>query len=396
MVKTTEIYYEDAYIDEFDATVTSCAEGDKGNFFVCLDRTCFFPEQGGQTPDIGEIVDEAGTTHKVSYVSVSDGIVTHVIDGAIPEGTKVHGRIDWAHRFGNMQQHTGEHIFSGIVHSLFGYDNVGFHLSDAEVTMDYNGPLSPADIDMVELKANEVIWKNLEVLCCFPSDEELAGMDYRSKKELTGDIRIVTIPGVDICACCAPHVTRTGEIGILKVIKTQNYKGGIRVNILCGKRALEYIRQDQKVVSDLTNLLTTGRDRLKDSVGKMSDDIYALKGQAASLREKLLTYELSEIDPNLKDVFLIKEEGLDKTLLRNTVNGLCASHSGFFGVFSGSDETGYKYVIAGGSDGLDASAVQAVLKNEFGARGGGSPAMVQGSLPAGIAISAVMDRCRNL
>ncbi len=395
MVKTTEIYYEDAYIDEFDAIVTSCAEGDKGNFFVCLDRTCFFPEQGGQTPDIGEIVDEQGTAHKVQHVSISDGMITHVIDTAIPEGTKIHGKIDWAHRFSNMQQHTGEHIFSGVVHSEFGFDNVGFHLSDSEVTMDYNGVLSSEDIKRVENIVNEAIWKNVAVRCEFPDPAQLENLDYRSKKELTGDVRIVTVEGYDVCACCAPHVNRTGEIGILKVVKCQNYKGGVRVNILCGKRALDYINTDQQIAEELTALLTTGRDRIVDSVRRMGDEIYALKGQLSCMREKVLSYELKEIDPELKDVFLVKEAGLDQGVIRNTVNALTGQHGGYCAVFSGSDDEGYKYVLASGSDGRDARLIQNLLKDEFQARGGGSPAMVQGSLPAGTKISDVLIKCQG-
>ncbi len=396
MVKTTELYYESAYTDEFDATVTSCIKGDNGSFFVSLDRTAFFPEQGGQSCDKGFITDEEGTSHEVRYVSIKDGIVTHETDAELNPGSRVHGRIDMAHRFSNMQQHTGEHIFSGIVHSIFGYDNVGFHLSDSEVTMDYNGPLTLEDIAMVERKANEVIWKNLEVKCEFPSDEELADIDYRSKKELTGDIRIVTIPGVDICACCAPHVARTGEIGLLKVVKTQNYKGGIRVNILCGERALMYIRQDQLVVADLTALLTTGRDKLAESVKRMSEDIYSLKSELSSLREKLISYELAEIDPALKDVYLVKEEGLDQNIIRNTVNALTQAHSGFCGVFAGNADSGYRYVIASGSEGRDSRCLQTILRDEFGAKGGGSPAMIQGSLPGGKEISEVLDRFGSL
>lgn len=396
MVRTKELYYESAYTEEFDATVTSCIKGDKGSFFVSLDRTAFFPEQGGQSCDRGFITDEQGNSHEVRYVSIEDGVVTHEIGAELHPGSKVRGRIDMAGRFSNMQQHTGEHIFSGIVHSMFGYDNVGFHLSDSEVTMDYNGPLTSEDIAMVELKANEAIWKNLEVDCSFPSDEELADIDYRSKKELTGDIRIVTIPGVDICACCAPHVARTGEIGLLKVIKTQNYKGGIRVNILCGERALMYIRQDQQVVADLTALLTTGRDKLAGSVKRMSEDIYSLKGELSLLREKLISYELAEIDPGLKDVYLVKEEGLDQNIIRNTVNALSKVHSGFCGVFAASTQGGYRYVIASGLEGRDLKPLQEMLRDEFGARGGGSPAMVQGSLPAGCKIAVVLERLGSL
>jgi alanyl-tRNA synthetase len=391
MVKTKELYYESAYTDQFDATVISSVQGEDDCFFVTLDQTAFFPEQGGQSCDQGQIIDEAGQAHTVKHVSISDGIITHVMDSALEVGSKVHGSVSFEHRFSNMQQHTGEHIFSGIVHSLFGYDNVGFHLSDSEVTMDYNGPLTSEDIERVETLVNEAIWKNVPVLCEFPTKEELKDIDYRSKKELSGDIRIVTIPGFDVCACCAPHVSSTGEVGLLKVVKCQNYKGGVRVSILCGRRALLYIRQEQQVVEELTALLTTGRDRITESVRRMSGEIYDLKGQISDLRGRVLEYELEKLDPGLSDVFLVKEEGLEAGLMRNTVNALVSSHDGYCGVFSGNDTQGYKYVIATGAAGKDITALQDKLRNDFGARGGGKGVMVQGSLPAGCIISDVLD-----
>ncbi len=179
------------------------------------------------------------------------------------------------------------------------------------------------------------------------------------------------------------------------MVKCQNYKGGVRVSILCGKRAVEYINVDRSIVEELTLLLTTGRDRITEQVRKMSDDIYALKGQMAELRGKLLEYELREIDVSAPDVFMIKEAGLDSSIMRNTVNALAKEHSGFCAVFSGSAEEGYKYILASGTEGRDSRLIQNVLKDEFGAKGGGSPAMVQGSIPAGAVISDVIDKCRS-
>lgn len=381
MVKTTELYYQDAYLKEFEAEVSSCTEGRDGSFLVVLDRTAFFPEQGGQSSDIGTI-SGAG----VSHVSIKDGVITHITDKELAVGEKVRGVIDWNHRFSNMQQHTGEHIFSGIVNSRYGYDNVGFHLSDSEVTMDYNGVLTDDDIREVELAVNKAIWENIEVKCEFPAKEILDTLQYRSKKELTGDVRIVTIPGYDSCACCAPHVARTGEIGFLKVVSCQNYKGGVRVSILCGKRALEYINAQTDVVSELTALLTTGSDRVVSSVKKLSEENYCLKGELSECREKLIGYELDSIDKNKENVFLKKQSGLDGSLMRKTVNALTKAHKGFCGMFSGDDSTGYKYIIATGDGNRDLKALQGMLHDEYGAKGGGSSAMIQGSMgPADIA-----------
>jgi alanyl-tRNA synthetase len=394
MVRTLELYYESAYIKEFDATVTSCTEGGDGSFFVSLDRTAFFPEQGGQGCDKGYLVTEDGKEIPVSHVSISDGIITHVTRSALSEGAKVHGAVDFEYRFSKMQQHTGEHIFSGIVHSRFGYDNVGFHLSDSEVTMDYNGLLSEEDIAQIELLVNKAIWADIPVECTFPSDTELENIDYRSKKELSGDIRIVTIPGYDVCACCAPHVARTGEIGLLKVVKTQNYKGGIRVSILCGQRAVDYACKEHRIVEDLVGIFTTSQDQIVTSVDRLRSDIGDLKGQIIGLQDRLLEYELKDIDKELYNVFLLKETSFDQNLMRKTVNTLAAVHPGFCGVFAGDTQSGYRYIIASGTDGMDSRNIQNILRDEFGARGGGNSPMIQGSLN-GADIKAVIDRCQE-
>ncbi len=392
MEKTRELYYEDAYMREFDATVVSCEEREGGDFFVVLDRSAFFPEQGGQSSDTGTLGSDDGKRAIVLHASIRDGVIRHRVDVPLEVGTQVHGIIDFGHRFSNMQQHTGEHIFSGIVNSRFGFDNVGFHLSDSEVTMDYNGVLTREDIRQVEMLANEAVWSDLEVRCEFPDGDVLSSLEYRSKKELLGDIRIVTIPGVDICACCAPHVRRTGEIGLLKVISCQNYKGGVRVSILCGKRALEYMQGEHDIVRELTKLLTTGQDKIIESVKRTAQECSDLKGQLAASNEKLIEAEIASIDPDKSDVFLVKDKGFDGNLMRKTVNLLAATHSGLCGIFAGSDDEGYRYIIASGSEGRDAAGLQGILRSEFGAKGGGNAKMIQGSIPA-CSVKDILEYC---
>ena len=288
MVKTTEIYYENAYIDKFEATVLSCEEGKNGTYHVVLDRTAFFPEQGGQSSDTGILSGADGRSVRVTHTSIKEGVITHVTDSSFSDGEKVQGQIDFDHRFSNMQQHTGEHIFSGIVSSEYGFDNVGFHLSDSEVTMDYSGFLTPEQLREIELKVNRAIWENVEVICAFPTPSELEGMEYRSKKELTGDVRIVTVPGYDVCACCAPHVLRTGEIGLLKVISSEAHKGGVRVSILCGKRALKFLQAEHDIITELSRKLTTSVDKVIPSVEKAWDENRVLKGRLSEALEKLM------------------------------------------------------------------------------------------------------------
>ena len=387
MGKTEELYYKSAYISEFNGQVLDCRETKDGKYAVVLDRTAFFPEQGGQSSDTGILTDEGGKEYKVTHVSIGDEI-KHIVSEPIATGTKVFGVIDWAHRFSNMQQHTAEHIFSGVVNSDFGYNNVGFHLSDNEVTMDYDGVLTKEDITRIEDKVNAAIWENIEVIAEFPDSSKLAEINYRSKKELEGDVRIVTIPGYDICACCAPHVARTGEIGILKVVSLQNYKGGVRVSILCGKRALEYLRKEHEILGSLSGMLTTSADKVLPSVERAFEENKSLKAQLGAAKEELMEYELSSIDKDKKDVIIIKDQDIDGNLMRKTVNALAEGHSGVCGFFAKTGADSYKYIIASGADKKDLKKLQELLRDSFGAKGGGSSAMIQGSLSGAASLNA--------
>jgi len=404
MKKIVEIYYESAYIKEFDASVLSCEARKDGNYDVILDRTAFFPEQGGQGSDVGVILDENGVKHEVNHVSIKNEsedvggfttVIRHVVDKPLNKGDKVHGVIDWDYRFSNMQQHTGEHIFSGVVSSEYGYDNVGFHLSDSEVTMDYNGILTEENIRDIEFRVNRAIWENVPVICEFPDEQTLKSLDYRSKKELSGDVRIVTVKGYDVCACCAPHVERTGEIGILKVIGLQNYKGGVRVNFLCGRRALEYMTFWQQIVDELSRSFTTSSDNIISSVNKLSSENAGLKAELSCAKDSLIEYELKEIPSEKENVILVKDAATDGNSMRKIVNCLVQSHDGICGVFAGSDEKGYKFVFSSGKNKKDLNEVMKVLRESFLAKGGGNALMIQGSLP-GTKITDVIEKIEEL
>lgn len=377
MTATIRLYDQDAYATEFSAEVLSCEEVEKDEekeYKVILNRTLFFPEEGGQSPDKGSI-DEV----EVKDVQIKNDIITHTLAAPLPVGKTVSGKVDWAHRFSNMQQHTGEHIFSGIVHARYGYNNVGFHLSDQIVTMDFDGVLTQDDVDAIEYAVNEAITKNIEVRAEFPSQEELAALEYRSKIEIEGQIRIVTIPGYDVCACCAPHVHRTGEIGMLKVMSLQNYKGGVRISILCGFRALLAFREKSKIIGDLSNLLTCGQEMLLANVSKQKSANQSLKSQLVTAKQALMGYKLSEIPSDQEHVILF-EKGLDQNVMRNTVNRLVEEHSGICACFNGDDEEGYSYII--GSKTVDCKELANVMREKLSARGGGSNVMIQGSVAA--------------
>lgn len=376
-MKTIKLYDVDAYAVGFEATVLSCVPAERNNqkcYAVVLDRTLFFPEEGGQSPDKGEI-----NGHDVIDVQISQNVITHyVLQEPFEINSTVHGLIDFKHRFSNMQQHSGEHIFSGLVSSMYGFNNVGFHLSDNSVTMDYDGVLTTKDIEILEKKANEAIYKNIEILCEYPEADVLSKTNYRCKKELSGDIRIVTIPGYDCCACCAPHVKKTGEIGLLKVIRLQNYKGGVRLHILCGERAVDHFRESLYLIDSLTDILTTGRENLKENISSMKSEIQSLSSKLANTKQELLLKELADLPKGEKDVLLFKEK-TDPFIMRNVLNRLIETHEGICAFFSGSDEEGWNYFI--GSRTEDCREVQKKLAL-INARGGGKPEMISGNVKA--------------
>ena len=374
MTETIKLYDLDAYATEFEGKVISCelCEGASDEYLLALDQTLFFPEEGGQSPDKG-LLDKT----EVLDVQIENGIVYHKVAKAFSIGAIVRGCIDWAHRFSNMQQHSGEHIFSGIVNRMYGYDNVGFHLSDQIVTMDFDGPLNVEQIKEVEGLVNQAIWENVEVSAEYPDSDTLKSLQYRSKKDLEGAVRIVTIDGYDVCACCAPHVKRSGEIGILKVISVSNYKGGVRISFLCGKRALSEWRKKQEVLSGLTGYLTTGEDKLLEVVKKLKDSNQSLSAELNSLKQKTLEEKLKDIPSEERNVILF-ESGIDTRIGRNIVNTLIKSHEGICGLFIGCDGEGYNFVI--GSLTEDCNQIAKILRERLGAKGGGNKQMIQGSV----------------
>ena len=377
METTKKLYDLDAYGTEFEAKVLTCEEvkkKDTTGYAVTLDQTLFFPEEGGQSPDQGTI-----DGIPVVDVQIKKDVITHTLTAPVGVGSTVKGKIDWKHRFYNMQQHSGEHIFSGLVHSRFGYENVGFHLSDQTVTMDFNGVLSEADVSEIEYAVNEAIIKNIPIEVTFPTKEELETLDYRSKIEIEGQVRIVTIPGYDVCACCAPHVKRTGEIGMLKVLNVQSYKGGVRISILCGFRALGEFRKKTAVISELSSKLSASQEGLGEAVDKLKNTNQAMKAKLAAANEKMMQQKLSAIPAEQTDVLLF-EEDLDVPVMRNAVNALVGVHSGICGIFAGSDADGYHYIV--GSRSKDCREAANALREKFGAKGGGKPEMVQGSVTA--------------
>ncbi|MBQ8054772.1 MAG: alanyl-tRNA editing protein [Lachnospiraceae bacterium] len=418
MTETDRLYDKNAYLTSCTAAVISirrieAPEGgaadsaDKNGreatpalYEAVLDRTVFFPEAGGQSSDTGWICaidrpDRKKELLAVTDVQIKDGVIRHILscsaDSGAPfrAGEPVSLQINWERRFGFMQNHTGEHILSGLMHRRLGFDNIGFHLSDNSVTLDVNGQLNDEEILVLEWEANEVIYRNLPVEVSYPTDEELEKISYRSKIEIEGQTRLVRIPDTDICACCAPHVSRTGEIGLIKIVKVLRYNGGMRLFIACGRRALALMQKRQRWIEEVSHLTNRSQDEIGDGVKHLLGEIGDLKQKNRDLEYEAAFLRLKTVPRDRENVFLFVGN-MDPIVHRNLVNRMCEEHEGFCGAFAGSDEEGrYRYYIA--SRTKDSREVQKILTNKLGAKGGGKPEMIQGSVTGTqSAISAVL------
>ena len=366
-METVKLYDEHPYDTTFHATIQDI-QYDK-NTTLILDQTLFFPEEGGQCADSGTI-----DGYEVIDVQISKGIIKHILKGHVELeiGNEIQGEIDWNLRFSNMQNHSGEHIFSGIVHREYGYDNVGFHLGKDVVSVDFNGPIDEVSLRRIEKEVNQVIYENRVIRAYYPSEEELASLNYRSKKEVDAPLRIVEIENCDVCACCAPHVRRSGEVGLFKVVHMMNYKGGVRIFILCGQRALDYVLELDDNMNAIYHMLSANNSSVVKYVKQLIDTNNALKQEVFNLNKKEVQRLVEEANENHRYFFV---EDLDKNLQREMVNSLAQRLEGYVGVFAGSDRMGYRFILA--SHNNDTTKLFDVLKSH-GAKGGGNALMVQG------------------
>lgn len=370
------LYYATPYVKTFMCTVISCTKNKKGTWDTILNQTAFYPAGGGQLSDTGAL-----NGVKVLHVSEKGEEIIHELEAPLEEGVLAEGVIDWQKRYDNMQQHTGEHIFSGLVHKHFGYDNVGFHMGTDEVTVDFNGVLTQEQLDELEDEANQLIYDNVPVKVFYPSKEELEELDYRSKKELTGLVRIVEIPGGDICACCGTHVETTGEVGLIKLRTMINYKGGVRISMLCGRRALMDYRERLKDEIRISNLLSAKLALVPDAVEKMKNESQEKDLALGRLWQQLLEKK-AESYPESTEVLAVFEEGLSPVQLRQLATMLYEKGKGkIVGVFSGNeDEQVYQYAL--GSSQADMRKLSKAMNGALNGRGGGSNLMAQGTFKA--------------
>ena len=366
------------YETGFDAHVLN-AENDGRDCLVILDRTLFFPEEGGQLADTGKL---DGKT--VSDVQIHDGVITHRVEKAqaadFPAGKPVHGEIDWEERFSRMQNHTGEHILSGLLHTDYGFENVGFHLGNFFVTLDTSGLLSFEEAKKLEEKANRIVFANLPVTASYPAPEELRTMFYRSKKEIDGPVRIVVIEGVDACACCAPHVRRTGEIGCIRILSAERMGDATRLTILCGARALAYANECDEALRNTAQLVSKPMPEAYDGVLALEARMNAQREEAAILQSAYVEAAAGLALSGGQTFPVVFTSPLPAQTDRRLMNRLLEGREGYAAVFTGDDEKGYRYLI-GGRD-ADARIPGGKLKEAFGCKGGGKPDMVQGFVQA--------------
>lgn len=370
---TEKLFYTDSHMREFTAMVLECRQR-KDKYEIVLNQTAFFPEGGGQYADTGLLENV-----RVTDVQERDGVIFHIADSPLEVGREVHGEIDWEERFVKMQQHTGEHIVSGLVHARFGYNNVGFHLGSEDCTMDFNGEITKDELREIEWEANRAVVRNLDVEVSYPSKEELESLSYRSKIEIEGQVRIVTVPGYDVCACCAPHVKKTGEIGMVKLTNVQRYKGGVRVTMLCGFRALADYDRKEASAKAISALLCAKEETIAEAAAHLKEEYANEKAKCAGLERRLLTYRAAEVSPEEKAVCIF-EEDLNGESLRILMNLVLETDRLCCAVFTGNDKDGYRYVL--GSRTLDIRDLGKEMNREFRGKGGGKPEMVQGTICA--------------
>ena len=366
---TERLYYFDGHLSRFDARVLSC-EAEKDGYAVKLDRTAFFPGGGGQEADEGVLAGQ-----KLLALREEGEDIVHVVEKPLEPGAAVTGELDWPLRFRRMQGHSGEHILSGTLHRLFGYDNVGFHMGAAAMTIDFSGELDRDDLRRVELEANRAVWRNVPIRTLLPGPDELAHMEYRSKKELTGQVRIVEIEGVDRCACCAPHAASTGEVGCIKVIDSMRHRGGTRLTLICGEQALLDYQLLHENNARVSAALSAKRQETGAAIERYAAEQEERKAEVTRLKRELLRLKSAELRPT-EGCICIFEEDMDLITLRELVNAGSELAGALCAGFSGRDGD-YKYIIGSRTKPLRAMAKE--INSAINGRGGGSDSMLQGT-----------------
>ena len=368
---TRKLYYEDAHLKYFTAQVLSCTRTQKG-WAVTLDATAFYPEGGGQAADTGTL----GGVRVLDTREQGEEVV-HLCDGPLIPDTQVEGCIDYALRFPRMQQHSGEHIVSGILHRRYGCHNTGFHMGgDGIVTVDFDVPFPESDLPAIEAEANAAVWQDLPVRCWYPSAQELPTIAYRSKKALPWPVRIVEVPGFDLCACCGTHVRRTGEIGLIKLLGTVNFRGGTRMEMACGQAAFQLLSRAYAQNIQVSQAFSAKPLETGEAARRMNTLLAQQKYRCGQLERRIFDSLAASYAGQGTVVHF--EEGLDGTGLRELADRIASSCGGMAAVFSGTDDEGYAFCLA--SRTKDLRPICQALTARFPGRGGGKPGFQQGRI----------------
>lgn len=371
-MSTCRLYYEDPHKAQFSARVLSC-EMAKNGYAVILDATCFYPEGGGQAADTGIL----GSVRVLDTREQGENIL-HICDGPLEVGSVVTGQIDWEARFLRMQQHSGEHIVSGIVNRRYGWHNVGFHMGSDFMTIDFDGPVPQEDLAAIEAEANEAVWKNLEIRCWYPAPEVLKTIPYRTKKDLNWPVRIVEIPGFDTCACCGTHVGATGEIGLIKILGISGLRGGTRMELACGKQALTILSTAYEQNRQVGAAFSAQYFETGEAARRMNDQLDGLKFRIANL-EKRVFATIAERYGNQQAVIHF-EENLSSGGVRDLCDAIAEKCGGLAAVFSGDDAAGYAYCLIQKNG--DLRSLNKAMTTALHGRGGGKPTFQQGRVQA--------------
>ena len=368
-METRKLYYEDPHRVEFDARVTGC-EAVEGGYAVTLDATAFYPEGGGQPCDLGTLGDV-----RVLDVQERGEKIIHLCDSPLSVGQEVHGQIDWNRRFDLMQQHTGEHIVSGIICRRYGWHNVGFHMGADVITIDFDGPIPAADLPEIEAEANRAVWSGAAIHCRVPSPEELPNEQYRSKRALPWPVRIVEVPGWDCCACCGVHVSQTGEIGLIKLFSCVKFHQGVRIEMACGGRALAILNgiyEQNRIVSQAfsAKIMATG-----EVARKINQRLAEVEFRCNALER--------QIWDGIADRYIGKgnvlhmDSSLTPLAIRELADRIAKRCGGIAAVVGGGETPGICLM----GDAQAVAAWGAALKSQLNARGGGKPGIFQGTVP---------------
>ena len=371
-METEKLYYADPFLKEFTATVLDCQAG-KNGYTVTLDRTAFYPEGGGQPADHGTLDGAA-----VTDVHEKNGVIFHNVDRAVEIGKTVSGFIDWARRFDHMQQHSGEHICSGLICGRYGCDNVGFHMGTDIVTIDFNADIPWEELLEIEEQANRYIQEDHPIDIQFHRGAELDAIDYRSKKPLEGDVRIVAFPGADCCACCGTHVLRSGQVGLVKFLSVQKFREGVRIELLCGQRALDYLSRTWEQAKTIGQHLSVKPVDAAAAVERLEGELSALKMRCAGLEEAVFTGIAAEQAG--KGNVLLFQPPMKPDSVRKLADAVSKACGGLAAVFAG-EGSHYAYAL-GRADGQDISAAVKALNGALHGRGGGRNGFAQGSVEA--------------